>query len=183
MILLNQFSASNVIQGKMSADWVRDYCAAHPDGRLFLIAGICDSVQAGEGKGQPWYKLHGEFRVRRPAHTPGEFVATKAFLPPIATDLILAGIQVAKASVPVGTQNEPAAPVTGKTRHEFVFIIGVKLSKSPVGYEYTCETISAPKASEAMERLLAEVESQATGEIAAMLGEPKQLPAPPKKGK
>lgn len=155
MLLLRKATAAAIMGvDKISKEFAETFLEKYEKGQMFLIAGICDRVQAGmHAQYGPWYAFVGEFRIRRIGGQ--EFSAVRAFLPEPLQGMILQGINVAKESVSTA---KDAPVVTGEV-FEFAYTVGLRLTTTKIGFEYTAGALQAPKPSNAMASLLSSIDA------------------------
>lgn len=119
------------------------------EGPIFSLIGFASGIESGESSFGPWEALVGEFLAVRTADGE-EFKAGKAFPPATLIELV-----------------KPFLMDAENPRVQVAFIIGKKKSSSPVGYDYTVESMMPPEKDDPLMAL-----KEATQ---------KSLPAPAKK--
>jgi hypothetical protein len=126
---------------------------------LFQVYGHANGTRRGESEGRPWVGLVGRFEAVNITQTKDEktgelvtdgrvFAAPQCFLPePMASML---AEQLDQLIQDTDDQDKPIF-VDGKPKMvravdslEFAFQIGVKATKTPIGYEYTTSPIVKP---------------------------------------
>ena len=113
--LLKKIAPKNVMERKMKAPEKAEM--------LYTVFGIARTTRSGEGDNGPWTALVGNFEAVR-TEDGAVFKGVQLFLPEPLNSIMADKLR-----------EEDVEEI------QFAVNIGIKPSETPIGYEYTCETV------------------------------------------